>query len=538
MLCVVVFSAPPLLSQAPAKLQDAIARLKDPKNEANRVSVRKEIERLGAEAVEPLVALLKEEDFNVRLNAVMALGDLKDPRAIPALTQAIEDKRFGVRYRAILGLGQICKADNWQPQYAPPVSRIFGVLFSRVNPSQALELCAASKALSEMFNKKHGDLCGNDSEEHRKKVLGEWRKWFDANKATYGIQALRPIMECVEDLKDADAARRIAAAGEIAQRGDPNYARDLIERLAVETDPKVEKALCDAIEKLTEIKFGAMVARDGKKQALADFDLLWQAKPHLNKLGDPDRGVRLDAVVNLQDIKHKHVVDALADRLETEDDWDVTVAIIGALTKQVGEAPKIPQGADQEIRRQIIAGWKKWAEVKPYVDKLRDDKAEKADRLKAIDDLERVDDFRVVLALAEALDGEDDADILRRLVAALRRLRPHSLLVVPPDAPKPDRKRRAHDYMVRLLVLNLDGKDYLPRQDAVERIVQGKMKDRPLFEALLRLLKRAEISAQELQRVVEVLNGLVETPPKMPSTRREDIVKAWDAWWEQNKEKF
>ncbi|MBM4085770.1 MAG: HEAT repeat domain-containing protein, partial [Planctomycetes bacterium] len=125
LLCVVVFSAPPLLSQVPAKLQDAIARLKDPKNEANRVSVRKEIEKLGAEAVEPLVALLKEEDFNVRLNAVMALGELKDPRAIPALTQAIEDKRFGVRYRAILALGQICKADTWQPHYAPPVSRIF-----------------------------------------------------------------------------------------------------------------------------------------------------------------------------------------------------------------------------------------------------------------------------------------------------------------------------------------------------------------------------------------------------------------------------
>lgn len=537
-LCVVVFSPDVVLSQAPHRISDLIARLKDPKHEANRPSIRRDLVACGAEAVEPLLGVLKEENAGVRLNAIIALGELRDPRAIPALTLAIEDKRFGTRYRAILALGQICTARDWRPEYAPPVSRIFGILFSRLSPSQAQELCACSKALSQIFGRPER-LCADEADANRKAVLDDWRKWFEANKGLYGIAALRSIAELVEELKGTDAAARKAAAAEIAKRGDANYARDLVERLAIEAEPQVEQALVEAIERLAQIKLAPIIARDGKKQALADFDLLWQARPHLEKLRQPDKNVRLDAVVTLENIKHGLVVDAVADQLEAEEDYEVRVALISALTKLVGEAPRLPpDGGTREIRRQIVAAWKKWAEVKPDVDKLRDGKADKVARLKAVDDLEKVDDFRVILALAEALDGEKDADILRRLVAALRKLRPYIPLALPPDAPEAERNRRAHDYMIQLLARNLESQDYLPRQDAVERIAQAKMKDRPLFEALLKLLKRAEISAQELQRVIEVLSGLVETAPKMPSTRREDILKAWDAWWEQNKDKF
>ena len=47
--------------------------------------------RIGRRAVEPLIELLKNQDFDVRCNAAMALGDIGDARAVPALIEGLED---------------------------------------------------------------------------------------------------------------------------------------------------------------------------------------------------------------------------------------------------------------------------------------------------------------------------------------------------------------------------------------------------------------------------------------------------------------
>ena len=64
--------------------------------------------RIGAPAVEPLIAALKE---GVRKNAAEALGELKDARAVEPLVAALNDRVMDVRWAAAGALDKI----GWQP---------------------------------------------------------------------------------------------------------------------------------------------------------------------------------------------------------------------------------------------------------------------------------------------------------------------------------------------------------------------------------------------------------------------------------------
>ncbi|MEM2963803.1 MAG: HEAT repeat domain-containing protein, partial [Candidatus Anstonellales archaeon] len=58
-------------------------------------------------AVPGLIDALKDEW--VRVNAVMALGEIGDERAVPGLIDALKDKNWLVRWRASEALGKIAK---------------------------------------------------------------------------------------------------------------------------------------------------------------------------------------------------------------------------------------------------------------------------------------------------------------------------------------------------------------------------------------------------------------------------------------------
>jgi HEAT repeat protein len=60
-----------------------------------------------ARAVEPLIAVLKDIDSNVRSNAAEALGNIKDARAVEPLIAAMQDEASGVRKAAARALGEI-----------------------------------------------------------------------------------------------------------------------------------------------------------------------------------------------------------------------------------------------------------------------------------------------------------------------------------------------------------------------------------------------------------------------------------------------
>jgi HEAT repeat protein len=56
---------------------------------------------------EPLIALLGDEEAEVRMYAALALGQRRDPRVIPALLHVLDDSDVNVRYHAIEALGRL-----------------------------------------------------------------------------------------------------------------------------------------------------------------------------------------------------------------------------------------------------------------------------------------------------------------------------------------------------------------------------------------------------------------------------------------------
>jgi HEAT repeat protein len=61
----------------------------------------------GIDAIEPLTKFLNDTDVDLRIYATHALGDQRDPRAVPALIRALEDENPNVRYHAIEALGKM-----------------------------------------------------------------------------------------------------------------------------------------------------------------------------------------------------------------------------------------------------------------------------------------------------------------------------------------------------------------------------------------------------------------------------------------------
>jgi len=61
----------------------------------------------GRERLLRLIDALSDRDFKVRLQATLALGQLKDRRSVPALIRALQDDRALVRGMAALALGAI-----------------------------------------------------------------------------------------------------------------------------------------------------------------------------------------------------------------------------------------------------------------------------------------------------------------------------------------------------------------------------------------------------------------------------------------------
>src|SRR5262245_56618676 len=61
----------------------------------------------GLDTLSPLVALLRDPDDELRMYAALALGDLKNRKAVPALIEMLKDPNSNVRYHAIEALAKI-----------------------------------------------------------------------------------------------------------------------------------------------------------------------------------------------------------------------------------------------------------------------------------------------------------------------------------------------------------------------------------------------------------------------------------------------
>lgn len=62
---------------------------------------------LGTEGMDHLLAALTARDKDIRLGVIEALGEIRDPRAVPPLIALLSDKDNEVRWEAALALGEI-----------------------------------------------------------------------------------------------------------------------------------------------------------------------------------------------------------------------------------------------------------------------------------------------------------------------------------------------------------------------------------------------------------------------------------------------
>ncbi|MBI4672414.1 MAG: HEAT repeat domain-containing protein [Chloroflexi bacterium] len=111
------------LAQKKAYDQDRRAALQQAEQARRRADLEQLLEKLdepaqhpfaiyclheyGTDAVEPLIALLQDDDPDARFGAAHTLGLIGDERAIPGLINALADKEPAVRYWAAEALGKM-----------------------------------------------------------------------------------------------------------------------------------------------------------------------------------------------------------------------------------------------------------------------------------------------------------------------------------------------------------------------------------------------------------------------------------------------
>jgi HEAT repeat protein len=87
---------------------------------------------IGEPAVEPLIAALRNEDADIRMNAAWALGEIKDPRAIEPLLEAAEYRPPG---RLLPGLAQDAAKNALVRIGEPAVDTLIAILERRTSPT-------------------------------------------------------------------------------------------------------------------------------------------------------------------------------------------------------------------------------------------------------------------------------------------------------------------------------------------------------------------------------------------------------------------
>ncbi|MDD1659859.1 MAG: HEAT repeat domain-containing protein [Methanomicrobiales archaeon] len=73
-----------------------------------RVGARARLSEIGAPAVGPLISAINDKDFNIRINAIRALGEIRDSRAVDPLIGVLQSNVHpNLRYEAIGALGKL-----------------------------------------------------------------------------------------------------------------------------------------------------------------------------------------------------------------------------------------------------------------------------------------------------------------------------------------------------------------------------------------------------------------------------------------------
>ncbi len=275
--------------------------------------------KLSAEATattaDVLLPLLADEAAEVRKAVAVALGRLKDDRAMPPLLRSLRDPDGDVRQAAVTAL----------------------MFFGRaIDPDCFVGLLKDSHAGVRWAAGKAHEALGWQPSSDTQRVLRAVATGQFSSAAGVGSAAIEPLIAA---LRDAHCANRRAAVEALSQIGDDRVLKPLMSALK-DADSPVRVAAVEALGRLREPR-----ALEALAQCLKDRDAQVRATvvTTLGKLGDvsvaellagaledTNWGVRKAAVEALGLLRAGQVVDAMT-RLLKDADHDVREATINAL---------------------------------------------------------------------------------------------------------------------------------------------------------------------------------------------------------------
>ncbi len=283
---------------------------------------------IGEEALDALLAVLKDPSSVVRVTAARALGEMKDARAIPPLVDLLGDPAPEVRWAAAQALG------NLGEPAIPPLSLVLkkGSKNERLAAIDALWKIIDDRATEALMSALHdddADVRAKASEALKKRqVLDVWRKAFgehmqeetaapkkkkkkktihQEDQNAFEERGKQEIGHLINALREKTWTSQLGAATRLIMMGRP--AVEGLIRALKDEDPEIQKAAASVLGEMRDVA----------------------VDPLMDALHDDDRYVRMVAARNLGKIGNDRSIEALIGALHAERDAEVRSIMAEAL---------------------------------------------------------------------------------------------------------------------------------------------------------------------------------------------------------------
>jgi HEAT repeat protein len=377
-------------------------------NEYVRRNAYQALTKIGASAVEMLIDSLKG---SVRWYAILALGEIGDPRAVEPLIACLRDASPFVRQVAANALGKIKDSRAVEPlvdALSDPDETV------RKNAVQALVEIGSFPAIEQFIT-----MLGDPSEEVRMLAV----------RALVEIGA--PAVEMlIDSLKGNVRWYAILALGEI---GDPRAVEPLIACLR-DTSPFVRQVAANALGKIKDSRaveplVDALRDPDGTvrknaAEALGKSSCLQAVDPLINALRDRNEAVKESAAEALGQLGDTRAVKPLIELLYTSKWWSIRCSVVRALgqirdPEAVTALVSILDDPDEDVGRSLVYSLSKIGTpaVEPLIMALRS--PDTIVRARAVAALGEIGDPRALPALEQLMrrDGECRMAAMEAIIA-------------------------------------------------------------------------------------------------------------------------
>ncbi len=306
-------------------------------------------------ALEPLIVALSDENTELRQCAAMALGELGSSRAVPALTRALRDRDRAVQWFAATSLAKLgepaTKALLTELQSGDEDAAVgAAIALGRMREPRAVGPLLELLSSPDLYVREQAVealvAIGKPSVEPLVKVLG-----------SDNAVAKKSAVVALGRLSDAEAAASLVKLlggrdlvarhyAMVALRGMGPGAFDVLEEALSSRNPSVQKAACEILGFARDARAAKRVAelldaddesvRWTAAKTLGAIDGEFAVASLIRALEDPSARVREVTVLALGKIGHFDAVPALAAVAENDPDAAVREAAADALASIAG----------------------------------------------------------------------------------------------------------------------------------------------------------------------------------------------------------